>query len=167
MVDNQTEYIFVELGKFDKKGEDCTTDLDKLIYTMKNGHISRPSIAHPDFMNEDWIRAALDEINTRKMDPEAYALAMMSWARESSEYLAEKKRIKEAEERAAALAEKRGQKLGKKLGEKRGEIIGTEKEKIKNIRKIILAVDWDDTKIADLFETTPVVVAKIRAELKA
>lgn len=170
VIDNQTEYIFVELGKFHKKGEDCTTDLDKLIYAMRNGHISRPSIAHPDFMNEDWIRAALEEINTRKMDPEEYALAMMSWAREASEYHAEKKRIQAAEEKAAAIGEKRGEKRGEIRGEKRGEIrgeiIGVEKEKTKNIRSILLAVDWDDTKIADLFETTPEAVAKIRAELK-
>lgn len=129
---------------------------------MRNGHISRPSIAHPDFMNEDWIRAALEEINTRKMDPEEYALVMMSWAREASEYHAEKKRIQAAEEKAAAIGEKRGE----KRGEIRGEIIGVEKEKTKNIRSILLAVDWDDTKIADLFETTPEAVAKIRAELK-
>ncbi|HRI62361.1 MAG TPA: PD-(D/E)XK nuclease family transposase [Saprospiraceae bacterium] len=50
--------------------------------------------------------------------------------------------------------------------DKKGEIKGVEKEKFNNIRKIILAVDWDDAKIADVFETTPEAVAQIRAELK-
>lgn len=145
VVDNQTEYIFVELGKFTKNGEDCSSDLDKLIYTMKNAQTA-PATAQPEFMNEDWIRAALDALDTRKMSPEEYALAVMSWAREASEFHAEQKRLKEAEEK--------------------GEIKGIEKEKMNNIRKLIMTVDWDDVKIAGIFETTPEVVAKIRAELK-
>ena len=70
LVDNQMTFVTVELAKFDKAVTDVHTDLDKLIYTMKTLHTVTEPTQYPPFWNEEWLKRAIDELDTRKMTPE-------------------------------------------------------------------------------------------------
>ncbi len=79
LIDDQMTYITVELTKFDKKIEEITSDLDKLIYTMKNLNSPTKSIKFPKFWNEEWIDIAIKELDKNNMSPEqrlAYEMAI-------------------------------------------------------------------------------------------
>lgn len=77
----------------------ATTDLDKLIYTMKTLHTLTDPSQYPKFWDEEWLRLAIDELDQHAMSPEerldyemtlsANALAIRNMNRE----------IKEAENR--------------------------------------------------------------------
>lgn len=69
-VDEQMTFILVELAKFDKPVSLISTDLDKLLYTMKKLHEATEPTQYPKFWNEEWLQRAIDELNTRKMTPE-------------------------------------------------------------------------------------------------
>jgi predicted transposase/invertase (TIGR01784 family) len=69
-VDEQMTFILVELAKFDKPENLISTDLDKLLYTMKKLHEVTEPTQYPKFWNEEWLQRAIDELNTRKMTPE-------------------------------------------------------------------------------------------------
>lgn len=70
LVDNQMTFVTVELVKFDKPVAEIHTDLDKLIYTMKTLHTVTEPTQYPPFWNEEWLKRAIDELDTRKMTPE-------------------------------------------------------------------------------------------------
>jgi chromosome segregation ATPase len=78
-------FVIVELEKFDKIPENCTTDLDKLIFTMKEAHKMASAMEQPAFMKEDWIVAALHELDTRALSPERRASLSIFLAKELSE----------------------------------------------------------------------------------
>ena len=69
-VDDQTTFIAVELAKFKKRLASVQTDLDKLIYTMKTTHEASKPKQFPSFWNEEWLDAAIKELDTRQMSPE-------------------------------------------------------------------------------------------------
>ena len=70
-IDEQMTFILVELAKFNKPVASIHTDLDKLIYTMKTIHNAPADpIQWPKFWNEEWLKRAIEELNTRKMTPE-------------------------------------------------------------------------------------------------
>lgn len=79
LIDDQTTFVIVELAKFRKRLADVTTDLDKLIYTMKMAHLVTEPTQFPPFWDEDWLEAAIKELDTRAMTPEqrlAYEMAV-------------------------------------------------------------------------------------------
>jgi hypothetical protein len=45
------------------------TDLDKLLLIMKNLHKTQP-MALPTFINEDWLKQAIGDLDTRQMSIE-------------------------------------------------------------------------------------------------
>jgi chromosome segregation ATPase len=85
IIDKQMVFVIVELEKFDKIPENCTTDLDKLIFTMKEAHKMASAMEQPAFMKEDWIVAALHELDTRALSPERRASLSIFLAKELSE----------------------------------------------------------------------------------
>ncbi len=98
-IDDQMTFITVELDKFKKQENEVTTDLDKLIYTMQNLHKVTETSQFPTFWNEDWLKKAISEVDTRNMTTEqklGYEMAI------SANVLAvknESKKIKEAEQK--------------------------------------------------------------------
>ncbi len=98
-LDQQLTFVTVELSKFDKTAAACVTDLDKLIFTMQNAHKITNLAAFPTFWDETWLRIALEEVDTRAMNPEqllqfemqlsANAMAVHRAAREREEAAAE------------------------------------------------------------------------------
>lgn len=79
IIDTQMTFITVELAKFTKQVDAIDTDLDKLIYTMKTLHTTEPT-QYPAFWDEEWLRRAIDELDTRKMtlDERAYFARVVS-----------------------------------------------------------------------------------------
>ena len=95
VIDHQMTFITVELAKFDKQVADIETDLEKLVYTMKTLHKTEPT-QYPAFWNEEWLKRAIDELDTRKMTPEERAYFARVTAANAEAVKAEKQKIKEA-----------------------------------------------------------------------
>lgn len=70
LIDDQMTFISLELSKFKKKLKDVHTDLDKLIYTMKNLHKIKKPIQYPQFWDEEWLNVAIQELDKKAMTPE-------------------------------------------------------------------------------------------------
>ncbi|KAB7730235.1 Rpn family recombination-promoting nuclease/putative transposase [Rudanella paleaurantiibacter] len=98
IIDSQLTFITVELAKFNKQVAEIETDLEKLVYTMKTLHTTE-STQYPAFWNEEWLKRAIDELDTRKMTPEERAYFARVTAANAEAVKAEKLKIQEAEER--------------------------------------------------------------------
>lgn len=71
--DNPIRYITIELEKFDLTVDKVKTDLEKLVFTIKNAHIMVATNAEkPKFWEEDWLSIPLGELDIRTMTPEKY-----------------------------------------------------------------------------------------------
>ncbi|WP_332368715.1 hypothetical protein [Spirosoma telluris] len=90
-------FITVELAKFNKQVADIKTDLDKLVYTMKTLHTTDPT-QYPTFWNEEWLKRAIDELDTRKMTSEERAYFARVTAGNAEAVKAEKQKIQEVKE---------------------------------------------------------------------
>jgi len=97
IIDNQMTFITVELAKFNKQVAEIETDLEKLVYTMKTLHTTEPT-QYPAFWNEEWLKRAIDELDTRKMTPEERAYFARVTAANAEAVKAEKQKIQEARE---------------------------------------------------------------------
>ncbi|GAB4055312.1 hypothetical protein GCM10028810_67020 [Spirosoma litoris] len=86
------------MAKFNKQVAEIETDLDKLVYTMKTLHTTEPT-QYPAFWNEEWLKRAIDELDTRKMTPEERAYFARVTAANAEAVKAEKLKIQEAEKR--------------------------------------------------------------------
>lgn len=95
IIDTQMTFITVELPKFTKQKDEILTDLDKLIFTMNTLHKIQDVTQYPEFWNEEWLKKAIDELDTRKMTPEERASFARITAANAEAVNAEKKRIED------------------------------------------------------------------------
>lgn len=107
IIDRQMTFITVELAKFTKQVGDIETDLDKLVYTMKTIQTAEPT-QYPTFWNEEWLKRAIDELDTRKMTPEKRAYFARVTAANAEAVKAEKQRIEEVKIEAIQNALREG-----------------------------------------------------------
>jgi len=98
LIDEQLTFITVELDKFTLQEVDCQTDLQKLIYTMKTIHTVTKTTQFPKFWDEEWLKVAIDELDSRKMTPDEKASLEILIARNAEAVKAEGRKIKEARE---------------------------------------------------------------------
>lgn len=63
----------VELAKFDKQPADITTDLDKLVYTMKTLHTTEPT-QYPAFWKK--LKQAINKLDVGQMASENPAIPL-------------------------------------------------------------------------------------------
>jgi predicted transposase/invertase (TIGR01784 family) len=70
LMDDQISYVTIELEKFNLSETQITTDLEKLIFTMKNFTSYSHTTQYPQFWNEDWLQCAIQELDTRRFTPE-------------------------------------------------------------------------------------------------
>jgi predicted transposase/invertase (TIGR01784 family) len=96
LFDDQMTFVTVELDKFTLKEVDCLTDLEKLIYTMKTIHTVTQPTQFPKFWDEEWLKVAIDELDSRKMTPDERASLEILIARNAESVKAESRKIKEA-----------------------------------------------------------------------
>ncbi len=141
LFDEQMTFITVELDKFTLQEVDCQTDLQKLIYTMKtiHTHTFTNPIQFPKFWDEDWLKVAIDELDSRKMTPDEKASLEILIARNAESVKAESKKIKEAEERKS----------------------------FEFVVSLIQQTDFDDNKIAILANVSMNFVKSVRQNLSA
>ncbi|QDK81704.1 Rpn family recombination-promoting nuclease/putative transposase [Spirosoma sp. KCTC 42546] len=104
LIDSQMSFITVELAKFDKDTADIQTDLEKLIFTMKTLHTVTEPTQYPAFWNEEWLKKAIDELDTRKMSPEERFQFARITAINAEAVNAEKRKIEEMKAEAVKKA---------------------------------------------------------------
>ena len=98
LIDDQMTFVTVELDKFTLQDVECQTDLQKLIYTMKTLHTVTQPIQFPQFWNEEWLKVAIDELDSRKMTPDEKASLEILIARNAEAVNAENRRNKQEKE---------------------------------------------------------------------
>ena len=101
-IDDQMTFVTVELHKFKKQENEVITDLDKLIYTMQNLHKVNETSQFPVFWNEDWLKKAISEVDTRNMTTEQKLAFEMTVSANALAIKNEKMKIKEAEQKKTA-----------------------------------------------------------------
>ena len=184
IIDQQMVFVIVELEKFNKIPENCTTDLDKLIFTMKEAHKMASGLDQPAFMKEDWIVAALHELDTRALSPERRASLSIFLAKELSERhaqaelaaevesgkqeLAEIKEMIQAQQQEIQAREKELKARNQEI-EVRNQELELEKAKDLNfkrttIRTMMTVTDWTDEQIASNLSLPLDLVQQVRAE---
>lgn len=96
LLDEQLTFVLVELAKFDLPAASIQTNLDKLLYTMKTLHTATEPTQYPEFWNEEWLRRAIKELNTRQMSPEERAAFTRFVARNAETVNADRRRVEKA-----------------------------------------------------------------------
>jgi predicted transposase/invertase (TIGR01784 family) len=96
IIDDQMTFITVELAKFTKQLPDIQTNLDKLIFTMKALHSKTAPTQYPQFWDEEWLKIAIQELDTRVMTPEQKLQYEMTLSANALAVKNEKKKIAKA-----------------------------------------------------------------------
>ena len=99
LIDEQMTFVTVELAKFKKQLPAIQTDLDKLLYTMKTLHKVENAKQFPSFWTEEWLEAAIKELDTRAMTPEQRLAYEMTISANALAIKNENRKIQEAEDR--------------------------------------------------------------------
>ena len=120
-MDSQISHVIVEIAKFGKKEKQITSNLDKLIYLMKNLETIEGADQLPKFLTEDWIEQAIEKLDKSKMTSEQRMQYEMMMAKNASiiEMIKEQERqkiAKEGEKRKALDAGKKLKDLGTEIG---------------------------------------------------
>jgi predicted transposase/invertase (TIGR01784 family) len=100
-IDDQMTFVTVELDKFTKQENEVETDLDKLIFTMKNLHSYTETSQFPKFWTEEWLKKAISEIDLKSMTPEQVLAYEMTLSANALAVKNENKKIKEAKNQKA------------------------------------------------------------------
>ena len=114
-------FTFIEMARFLKSEEECTTVLDKLTYSLKHMH---ELDAPPAFFNEEFFRVLynLSELNNftakeiRNYMRSLYAESDYANTIEYAEKVGEARGIAIGEERGIAIGEERGIAIGEERG---------------------------------------------------
>ena len=104
LIDDQTVFITVELAKFTKEQPAVVSDLDKLLYTMKTLHTVTEPTQWPQFWTEEWLKRAIDELDTRAMGPEERLQYEMTLSANALAVKNEKRKIDEVRKQAIVKA---------------------------------------------------------------
>lgn len=128
LMDDKLVYVTVEMEKFEKTVNEITTDLDKLIFTMKNlkTYADTPPTQFPAFWTEEWLNVAIKELDTRQFSPEQMEQYMMALAKNAQVIEDERIKVLKAEQkgREEATRETKKQAIIKQL--QRGKLTEAE-----------------------------------------
>lgn len=109
-IDEQITHVIVEISKFEKKASEVKTDLDKLIFIMKNLERINDTSELPKFLKEGWLEKAIKKLDkssmtaTQRMQYEmmlAKSASVIEMLKEEERLAIEKKAEKRAEKRKA------------------------------------------------------------------
>jgi len=120
-IDDQITHIIVEINKFEKKESEIQSDLDKLIFIMKNLENIKGIDQLPKVLTEDWIKQAIEKVDKSQMTPEQRMNYEMMMAKNATiiEMLKDQERkqiIKETTDQTAKKIAKQTAKSLKNLG---------------------------------------------------
>ncbi len=127
LIDDQMTFVTVELDKFTLQEIDCQTDLHKLIFTMKTLHTVTKPTQFPQFWNEEWLKVAIDELDSRKMSPDEKASLEMLIARNAEAVTAENRRVNKEKEKFVKYLLLEGNKTAEQIA----DIVGTSVDFVK------------------------------------
>lgn len=138
-LDDQITHIIIEISKFDKEETQITSDLDKLIYTMKNLEHIEGLDQLPKVLSEDWIKQAMTKVDQSKMTPEQRMQFEMVLAKNASIVYMMKEEKKQAVEEAQKAAQKiiqEAQKTAQEAQKTAQEAARKAREMAKNFRNL-------------------------------
>lgn len=121
-LDQQLTFVTVELSKFGKPAAACLTDLDKLLFAMQNAHKITDLSLFPTFWDETWIKIALEEVDTRSMNPEE----LLAFEMQLSANALAVKHARRDREAAQAEGRQEGMEMGREEGLEMGREEGRE-----------------------------------------
>ena len=136
VMDNQITYIIVEINKFEKKDNQVQSNLDKLIYIMKNLETITGADQLPKFITEDWIDQAMKKLDKSKMTPDQRMHYEMMMARNAAIAQQHKKMTEKAKKEGMEKGIEKGMEKGIKVGEKKGEKKGERKKAVEAAKKL-------------------------------
>jgi predicted transposase/invertase (TIGR01784 family) len=155
-MDNQMEFITIEMDKFNKQGEACTTDLDKLIFTMKAlNNVQQSPTQYPRFWTEEWLKIAIQELDTRAMSPEQRMAYEMTLAYNAQAIQLEKEKMDAAEAKGKAEG----------LAEGEAKAKAEASAKIEHVAQQMITLGMTDENIAALLQETLEFVQNIRLDM--
>ena len=99
-MNTQIVHIIVEIRKFNKTKGQIQSDLDKLIYTMKNVDRLHEEAEIPEFYTEEWIDNAIKKLQTTAMTAEQRMKYSMAIAKNASIKYMMDEEIRQATEEA-------------------------------------------------------------------
>jgi len=99
-MDSQITHVIVEISKFDKQIDELQSDLDKIIYVMKNLEAIQILDQLPKVLNEDWIAQAMQKLEKSQLTPEQREHFEVTLARNASIIQMEKEKEERMREKA-------------------------------------------------------------------
>ncbi len=144
VVDEQITHVIVELDKFNKSLSEVKTDIDKLIYTMKQ--TANTNFEVVDFMRDDWLSTALKALETANLT----AQQRMHLELDVAHKVAYETSLKEE---------------GKEIGREMGKKIGKEENTYEVIVAALQEGSLSDEKIALICNVPMARVQEIRQQL--
>ncbi len=185
-MDRQITHIIVEISKFDKKESEIHTNLDKLIYVMKNLEaFNNGFLEIPEFITEEWLQRAIKNLKAAQMDSEQMMHYEMMLAREAARVRSQRMEKEEAVAEAVKIVEKAKEaavaEAEEKVRKAKEEAFAEVVEKVKKAKEEALlkasqaekrvqetfarklkAIGMPDTKIAELSDLSLEEVKKLK-----
>ena len=97
-------FVTVKLAKFTNQQTTISSDLDKPLYTTKTLHTVTEPAQWPQFWTEEWLKRAIDELDTRAMSPEERLQYEMTLSANAFAVKNEKRKIDEMRKHAIIKA---------------------------------------------------------------
>ncbi len=134
-LDHQITHIIVEISKFKKSVDAIQSNLDKLIYIMKNSDKIQKNSDFPSFLTEDWLEKALKRLEEGNMTAEQRMFYNMAIAKNASieqmemeEEQRRQEKFQKREEKMQKEFQKQAEKMQKEF-QKREEKMQKESQK--------------------------------------
>jgi len=100
-MDSQITHIIIEIRKFDKPVSEIRTNLDKLIYVMKNlENFNKGIIEVPEFITEEWIKSAVEKLDKCRMTADERMYYEMMVMKNASIFYSQREEMEAAKEEA-------------------------------------------------------------------
>ena len=110
LIDDQINYIFVEMGKWNKSESELTSDFDKLLHFMKYTRTATIEQELPKYTAyENWFESAIKKLETANLSQaeyDAYILALYDEATLKLAEMEKQQKIQEANEKLQKVEEK-------------------------------------------------------------
>ena len=163
LVDDQITHVIVELGKFKKTLTEVKSDLDKLIYTMKQ--TANTNFQEAAFMQERWLQTALTTLKTANLTADQRMQLELDIAYQVSyeDSLLAKGEAK-GEARGVARGRKEGRKEGRMEGRMEGKKEGVAEGNENGVVAMLKSGKHTAVEIADLMDMPVARVEAIRAK---
>lgn len=155
------QYVTVELEKFTLSADEVKSNLEKLIFTIKNAHKMTAKAEKPAFWEEDWLNIPMGELDIRTLSPERYE-AYQYWLVQQAD---NERWEKELIERSQRTGMERGIAEGIEKGIEKGMEKGKIEGKIEIIKELLKEGLLPISSIAKVAHVSQEFVMKIQNEL--